>query len=286
VHYNGSTRNGLEAEDTIVEYNDGSGKMRVKATNRACVYAPRFGAVRSIAGTSQDLQIVKAGGVHDRSQVAGFEHRMTVDEQRQHADPLHLATRSRANAVDQLVMDAAVSQRQNAFANLETSGAHQSRGFLSDGLLAKLDPAVLAASVDAALDWSQQQPVVIQGQYRSGHSVEVRAYAQEKVGVEDQRRPADLHIRKLADRKSAAAGEIIRFTIHFENYGDREVLEFRLIDHISPRLEYVEGSVEASLPGQLDREADGQGGEVLTFTFGEPLAGQSSAWVSFECKVR
>ena len=49
---------GIEPTDTVVYYETETGKVCVKPSNRVCIYAPRFGAVRQVSGA-----ILAAGAV-------------------------------------------------------------------------------------------------------------------------------------------------------------------------------------------------------------------------------
>lgn len=286
VHYNGSLRSGLDAEDTVVEFNDGSGEMKTVATNRTCVYSPRFGSVRSMTAPNEQVQILRATGAHDKQLVAGFDHRMVIDQEVQNAESGNLGMRMRASGLKQRQVDANVGQDEKTLMQTKSIGLHQSFAFFREGQFDLVDAAVLGEGLDAAFAWSGEQLPLIQGHYRSGFEVQSRSYAQEKVGVEDQRTPPDLKVTKLADKKVAAPGETVQFTLRFDNLGDREVVEVRVVDHLSPRLSYVDSSINSNLPGRLDVQNDPSGSQILTFEFTEPLAGHAGGWVTFDCKVR
>ena len=65
VHYYGGEMQGLDTEDTIAEFKDHEGRNHLKASNRVAVYAPRFGAVRTISGPDTGVKIDKAAGATD-----------------------------------------------------------------------------------------------------------------------------------------------------------------------------------------------------------------------------
>ena len=54
--------NGLNIEDTIVHYDTLEGRVAVEPSNRVCIYAPRFAAVRQVRGMRQnERHLVYAG---------------------------------------------------------------------------------------------------------------------------------------------------------------------------------------------------------------------------------
>lgn len=286
VRYDSFQRLGLDLEDTVAEFPDETGKVQVRASNRVCVYAPRFGSVRSMTAPNEDFVFTRAAGTHEKTTVAGYDHRMVLDERVQR-DALHgLDMRSRASGLGQLQIDESLASDVRADQHEILLNVFEDYTAFKEGRFDRIDTAALALARDTAFEWSQQQAPTIQGHYRGGQMVEARVYAQEYVGVEDRSTPGDLQITKIVDKKVALPGDEITFTVRFDNVGDREILEVRVIDNLSPRLQYVPGSVQSNLAGELDIQPNGSGGEVLTLNFAEPLAGKAGGWFSFRCKVR
>jgi uncharacterized repeat protein (TIGR01451 family) len=137
-----------------------------------------------------------------------------------------------------------------------------------------------------AATWNRDQNPVIVASDEFGQELLASFHVEEYIGTEDRRTPGELQIIKLADKSAASPGEVIRFTIRFRNDGGREVSRVRILDHLTPRLEYVPGSALTELDGQLTLEAEADGSQVLTFALEQPLAGGASGEITFECKVR
>ncbi|MFG0294332.1 MAG: hypothetical protein ACF8PG_00380 [Maioricimonas sp. JB045] len=85
---------------------------------------------------------------------------------------------------------------------------------------------------------------------------------------------------------TAKPGDVVTFKIHFENVGGRELYEVRIVDNLTPRLQYIEGSASSELDGRVNIEDNGEGSQILTFELFEPLEGKTSGTVTFECRVR
>ena len=105
------------------------------------------------------------------------------------------------------------------------------------------------------------------------------------VGVETRFRKG-LRIVKLADKRVAQPGEVVTFTIRFDNLGDRELRDVVIVDNLTPRLEYVDDSGELNLNGRLVAEDNGEGSLVLRWELDEPLAGRSGGVATFQARVR
>ncbi len=124
------------------------------------------------------------------------------------------------------------------------------------------------------------------GRNQRGMEVEVEFNVHEFVGTEDRRTAPLLRVVKLADRETARPGDVIKFTLRFDNLGQRELFEVRIIDNLTPRLEYIAGSATCELAGGLDIVPNGEGSSVLTFRLDEPLNGETGGVITFECRVR
>src|SRR5262249_60061021 len=96
----------------------------------------------------------------------------------------------------------------------------------------------LAASIDSAEVWTRDQNPVILA--KSDRALELRAWfaGQEMVGQENRFNGSErLRIVKLADKSIAPPGEVVTFTIRFDNIGDRPVSDVTIMDNLTPRLE-------------------------------------------------
>ena len=104
--------------------------------------------------------------------------------------------------------------------------------------------------------------------------------------VSSVRRPGQLRVVKLANKSVAEVGDTVEFTIRIDNLGGLELREVTLVDNLTPRLEFVEGSATHTLDGDLLVEENGEGSSQLTFRLNEPLKGKSGGVLKFKCLVR
>jgi len=110
---------------------------------------------------------------------------------------------------------------------------------------------------------------------------------QELVGRENRcNGKSRLRIIKLADRSAAQPGDVIAFTIRFDNIGDREVQDVVIIDSLTDRLEYIDDSATCDRKGTLYTEDNGEGSLILRWELDEPLAARSGGVVTFQARVR
>jgi len=286
VHYNGTQRMGLDTEDTVAEFMDHTGEQHVKASNKTCVYAPRFASVRTSTGAQLDFNIDKALGHQDQAAVVGLDTMQSLDEKVQRDEAVGMQMRERSSGIEGNAYDGLLAKAVSAKKHVKLIGASEDFQFFRDGMFAKVNPAVIGVMIDAAFDWTGDRGVRIMAVDLNGQEVNGRFTAQDFTGVEDRRTPGDLRIVKVADRNLAKPGDIVTFTIRFDNIGDRELLGVRVLDNLSPRLEFIEGTVDSDLDGKLTVEDNTAGGQLLIFDFEQGLAGQSGGYVSFQTRVR
>jgi uncharacterized repeat protein (TIGR01451 family) len=95
-----------------------------------------------------------------------------------------------------------------------------------------------------------------------------------------------LQICKIASRREARPGETVEFTIRFDNLGDQVVGNVTVIDSLTTRLEYVEGSQSCTLQANFD-VSDNEGDSLkLRWEIVEPLKVGQGGVIRFQCRVR
>jgi len=90
----------------------------------------------------------------------------------------------------------------------------------------------------------------------------------------------------MADRQMAQPGDVVTFTIRFDNIGDLAVHDVVIVDNLTPRLEYVEDSATSDRDGRLVEEDNGEGSLVLRWELDDALAGRTGGVVTFKARVR
>ena len=285
-HYEGTNVAGLEPEDTVAEFTDHEGTAHVRIASRACVYAPKFGAVRSISQPLQDYTVDVLGGAHRSDKAAGFEDQrpLIMTESVDQLADVHV----REEAVDMMsdIIEGAMHQTVGIEQHIKLQNAFEDYQSLSEGQFHQTTEAYLASTVQIAGETIREIGPIIVANDVFGQAVTSVDSAQVYTASEDRRRPGDLRVVKLADQQAAQPGDEITFRIRFYNDGGRELQTVRILDHLSPRLEYVEGSASSELEGRLTVDHDDYGGQLLRFELGAPLEGGTSGEISFRAVAK
>lgn len=287
VHFNAFGMRGLETEDALVQYNDDEGRRHVKPTNRVAIYAPRFSAVASVSAPMEGVTVGRLAGTNVTTRGNDLRSRQgtTYHEQRVGTD--RLVSRSRLSGLEsgagQHLMVSPLIPAMNEQAQ-RVSGFEM---FLRTGQISQTDEAQLALGIQSAINWTRNQNPVIAAKLESASEVVTKANASEFVGLELERRKiGNLRIVKLADKKTAAPGDIVTFTIRYDNLGGREVRDVTIVDNLTPRLEYVDDSATSDRDGRLDTSDNAEGSLILRWTIDQPLPGQTGGVVTFKARVK
>ncbi len=286
VHYHGIEMQGVETEDTVVEFHDNHGERRVQPSNKICIYAPRFAAVSSATAPIAGTQIAKVAGAHDGQSVGGFNAKMRIDENRRVDQLEALRLRTRASGLDHEQTDNVFDATQSVAIHAKLINLFEARKFITDGLYVTDEQPIIADGMAAAGVWSRDLYPVISASDITGQQVSTVTKVEAYVGVEDPRGPGQLRVVKLADKSVAEIGDTIEFTIRIDNLGGLELTEVVLVDNLTPRLEYIDGSATNTIDGELLIEDNGEGSQKLTFRLAEPLKGKTGGVLTFQCLVR
>jgi len=275
---------GVDLEDTVVKYENGAGDIHVVPSNRVCIYAPRFAAVRRVSGAVTDelatgpVAYLRADGTSDiladqpSSAVMG-----PIGPQRQELARGPDAVRLRELGVP-------IDRVQGPMLAQEILAAMVNLSLLKDGVLRDADKPWIAKGADAALVWSVGlAPEVMASELRAV----VLSRDQAAEGLTTYELPnGRLRVIKVADRPTAAVGDIVTFVLRIDNLGDGPVAKVELTDNLTTRLEYVAESQSCS-KGAIFSTTDNDGGSLrLTWKFTDDFKVGEGAIIRFRCRVR
>ena len=285
IHYDDYQMLGLDSEDAAVEYRDDNGARRVKPTNRVAIYSPRFAAVTAVSQPIEDVgggrptqAFVTQGGI-------GYVNREATFAQHQRDGTERFVTRVRGSGLNSEIASDALDRPIAIQGHIHTTTPLQDIGFLKTGQMKQADEPRLAESIQSAIIWTRDQNPVMTAHAASAGELRTHFKEQEMVGVETRFRKG-IRLVKLADKQVAPPGDVVTFTIRFDNLGDREIRDVVIIDNLTPRLEYIDDSADLNVSGRLLTEDNGEGSLVLRWELEEPLAPRSGGVATFQARVR
>ena len=289
VHYGAGNRQGFETEDTVAEFQDQTGRHRVKPSNRVAVYSPRFGSVRTVDGIETDVKVDSALGARDAIAAGNLKLGQNAAEHRHGVGIVEIESSRRADGMETSLPASASAGTFRPTQSRKVDQGLEGRKYTNVNALDLADAALVGQQMQNAVVWTRDLFPQITVNTTGTSEIRATFRAQATVGVEDNRRTdGDIRIIKLADQSSAQAGDIVTFTIQFENPGDFDVYEVRIVDNLTPRLQYIadSGSIDDANPGSLTIMPNGEGSQILTFTLDGPLRGHSHGVITFEARVK
>ena len=277
---------GLDIEDTVARYESDDGTVQVQPSNRVCVYAPRFGAIRSVTSVAVNAQVEGLEGVQTPTGIVRFE---TVDEALSSRQNVRLGLNVGTKLARHYRMrqgDGRLSATLGPEGFASGFAAFEDLAVVRYGKLQASDKARLAAGVEAAITWTHDQAVqvILDNQRATEFAGDQRAYATYTVD-EPPPRPK-LRLIKMASRQVAEPGETVDFTLRLDNVGNRPLNHVTVIDHLTTRLAYVEGSAQASVATRFSVEQQDDGTLRLRWEVDETLEPGRGGIIRFQCRVR
>jgi len=277
---------GLELEDTIVHFDTPDGRTLVEPSNQVHIYSPRFAAVRQVVSLVAGEQMHRAAGVHQPQKLVGPTTVQPVTSSKQHLQPVGqvgarppVIFRGRQAGG---VVSTAIGPRgfQDAFKPYENISV------IRFGVMETAELAWLARGTTAAMAWTHKQAVQIILD-RQAAAAEVSDRKLQMVYTVQQP-PANPRLRviKVASEAFAQPGEVVDFTIRFDNIGNQTIGNVTILDNLTTRLEFVPDSAQCSLPAQFSTQPNEGDSLVLRCELNDPLAPGKGGVLRFRCRVR
>jgi uncharacterized repeat protein (TIGR01451 family) len=278
------TQVGLDPEDTVIQYETLDGKTNVESGCRVAIYAPRFASVRKRTSTREKELAMR------------LQATLRPDGPGTIRDQLPTAKVSlplkAANSENVRVVEAFRDRRRPQPAELvipmvtlsDAFKPYEDLSLIRNGDLKSTDPALLAKATAAARSWTNvdELHVLIDGKEAlemtgSKRAAEVTLY---------EHKGARIRLCKVASEQMANPGDIIRFTIRFDNVGEQPLSSLVITDSLAPRLEYVDQSQQASVAADFSTTPNSAGSSVLRWELEKGLKPGEGGLVRFSCKVR
>ena len=280
------TVRGLDSEDTIGHFDTLDGERRIQASNRVCIYAPRFGSVRKTYGISSNANVQQLAGVDSQVAMVEIEEVDITSTTLQNLQPRGQVgskapstyrERTRGMELENRVASSAFKNRFSLFEDLS---------IIRHGIFDQDEKARLAEGLSAAESWGRIEAPQAVIDNLTVDSIGTGVPAAETVLVEKPEGKPDLRIVKVASAKDALPGDIIEFTLRFDNVGNEKVGNVTLLDHLSPRLEVIDGSAESNVEAEFFVTEQNQGTQIFRAEIVAPVLSGQGGIVRFKCRVR
>ncbi len=276
---------GLDQEDTIGHFDTLDGDTVVVPTNRVPVYAPRFAAVRKISGITlhRETELAAAVNTDTRLDQRGHYQIASTTLQREQLEGW-IGSRS-ADTFRDLTRGLGVHGTRMLAEFRNKFLPYEDFQIIRMGAFENSEKARLAKSIDAALVW--EEAAAVQVVVKGEEAVVSRGSSrpEETARAESQGKPR-MHIVKVASRSYANPGDVIDFTIRFDNTGTQKIGNVTVIDNLTRRLEYVPDSAQCSVQADFFTQENEGESLVLRWEIIEPMNPGEGGIIRFQCRVR
>jgi len=281
----GGQLRGLEMEDTVAIYDTIDGETRIKPSNRVCLYAPRFAAVRHVTSVIENLQNDQLTAVtQPLLPQLNQEDRLATTAVQPVQPQGEISTKQLSIERTNDVVLPTISLQP--ILGLEGGLAtYENLLVMRKGIFEESEKARLIEAIDAAITWTGDKAVQVVLDGRAAVDVTGDKRAQATFRVDVPNNPC-LRVIKIASKKVAKPGEIVDFTIRFDNLGDQTIKKVVLVDNLTTRLEYVPQTAQSSLRAEFSSEENDGDSLVLRWDFVDPLPAGKGGLVRFNCRVR
>jgi uncharacterized repeat protein (TIGR01451 family) len=277
---------GLDVEDTVVHFDTLDGRTLVEPSNRVDIYAPRFASVRRISGIVAHEGWSWSGRLDQPTHLADNNETTPVTAMHQPRQlNAQIGRKGPTTYFDPTIPRVAENDQGPAgfdgalewFENFQV---------VRTGEFDEAEKARLKMRIDAATAWTTKDSVSVFMEDRLAAIDTADSRPQETVKYVLPPGKQRVEIVKLASKKHAKPGEIIDFTIRFDNRGDQVIGNVTILDNLTARLEYVAESAQCSLEADFYLEENERGSHVLRWEVIDPLDVGDGGIIRFKCRVR
>ena len=279
------TLNNLDAEDTVGHYDTLNHQVVVAPSNRVCIYAPRFAAVRKVTSPFQNDKYAQAR-IEQREDLAVIEQqdRSSVSYQQTVAARHDLRVQPASSLQRELPGVTGVHTLPVREINGDFS-AHEDFRVMKLGIHKQADKPLLADYTTKAITWSADKAVqvVVDGVVAHANSSVKGIEAIHTIG---DNRPAKLRVIKTASVSDALPGEEVEFTLRFDNIGHQPMGNVTIIDNLTTRLEYLNNTELCSLENNFVADDNDVDSLTLRWEIIDPIKPGHGGLIRFKCRVR
>ena len=289
VENNSWTVHNFNAGDTVAHFDTLGGQVFVEPSNPLYIYAPRFGAIRKVEGLLLEGQVTALVAARNQQGVNRSEETQQTSFTEQEARTRYARTQDQLNSIDG-------QRRSTGVESSQGLGGYDNFQIVdSDSMILLQRTFGFENASRVHLDRMAQNARAWQG--NEGIKIQINELApMATVGidgaavyfqVEDrQSHTSKLRFIKVASKESAQPGEVVEFTLRFDNIGNQLIGNVTILDDLTGRLEFLDYTAVASLASGFSAQRNAGGSLRLRFEITEPLAPGEFGVIQYQCRLR
>ena len=249
------------------------------------LYSPRFGAVRQVTAALENQQEQSLVQADKPIGPVQYEEKQLANTALQPVQPVGQIGTKQYSVEKGNQLPIRVSSRLRPATMEDHVLPFEDFAIVRLGMFAQSEQTEVQERIQAAIAWSHDQAaqVILDGRMAAVETGDQRAQATFTVDTPNHPR---LRVIKLASTTMARPGEFVDFTIRFDNIGDQTIGNVTLVDNLTTRLEYMEGTAESSVTADFSATPNQGDSALLRWEFVDPVAAGAGGIVRFRCRVR
>jgi uncharacterized repeat protein (TIGR01451 family) len=277
---------GLETEDTVGHFETVDGQRLVTPSNRVAIYAPRFGAVRRLDGVFNARLRQPIGSIEEKTPIAMANGNNETATSNQHVALDQFENSKRASEFIDRTRGVLADNIVHLLGTRNSFKAYENLSLIRLGKHSNSESARLDLGIQSATVWEDNLGLQIAVSNTAPVTVDKVKSAQQFVHVETKESSDILRVTKVASKIAARTGDVVEFTIRFDNLSARALEDVTIIDNLTRRLEYIADSASSTVGAEFSQEKNDGGSLLLRWKLSESLAPQKGGLVRFKCRVR
>jgi uncharacterized repeat protein (TIGR01451 family) len=279
------TIEGLEQEDTIAHYETIDGRIVVTPSNKVCIYAPRFAAIRQVVDPLAYARFDAAGGALQRVAPVRIDEQEEANTSIAEVEPSIDRLREPTSLLLERKHPGELGRDRRVAATFGTLAPYANLEIVRSGEIIGEDRVKIARASLAAITWAGDQAAQVMLDSRQAHA-DVSVLAPGTIYHLFEPNNPKLRLCKLASTGAAQPGEEVEFTLRFDNIGDRVIGNVTIVDNLTTRLQYVPDTQKSSVEANFSTEVNEGDSLVLRWEITEPLQPGKGGVLQFRARVR
>ena len=276
---------GLEQEDTIAHYDTIDGRTVVTPSNKVCIYAPRFAAIRQVVDPLGYARFDSAGGAIQKVAPVRIDEQEEAIAALAEIEPSIDRLREPPSLLLERKHPGELGRDRRAVATVGFLAPYANLEIVRTGEIIGDDRVKIARASLAAITWAGDQAAQVLLDSRQAHA-DVSVLSPGTIYHLFEPNNPKLRLCKLASTGAALPGEEVEFTLRFDNIGDRVIGNVTIVDNLTTRLEYVPDSQKASVEANFSTQVNDGDSLVLRWEIIEPLQPGKGGVLQFRARVR
>lgn len=279
------TTAGVDPTDTVIYYETLAGSVCVQPSNRVPIYAPRFGAVRQVSGLQLATRATGTERILAPVSVERFDEKNLAGTVVQ---PVAPQGEQQVGLIDAFQENYVTPPMEQVLPLYRMSAARVPFELIDPtrtGLITIQELVDVQEFIQNAQTWVNPESLEVEIANQTAILLKDTKAAQD-LFVYDLPDGCSMRIFKAASHTIANSGDIVSFTIRFDNAGVKPLGNAVIIDSLSPRLSYIQGSQQCSVGVRFSAEPNEVGSMSLRWEIEEPIESTQGGVISFDCRVR